>query len=98
MTAVLGVLRLCPEAAGAGNNGGDMTWTTTPPTEPGYYWLREWLCSVGGIHGHFAAVEMARVDADAGVWLRTHTGAEPLSWFDPLSLWAGPLHPPGDLP
>lgn len=72
-----------------------MTWTTTPPTEPGYYWLREWQAPCGGGPGRFEAVEMARVDTAGGVWLRTHTGAEPLGWFDPLSLWAGPLVPPG---
>jgi hypothetical protein len=60
-----------------------MIWTTTPPTEPGWYWV-DWGIAIDA----HAIVGVVYVDCR---W-------QDPSWTErlPTSQWAGPLVPPPD--
>jgi hypothetical protein len=66
-----------------------MTWTTTPPTAPGWYWYRS----------HSFAPQPCQVVNTYGVWLVGFILAaswHPLHTPDPApgAEWAGPITPP----
>lgn len=66
-----------------------MTWTTTPPTVPGWYWLR----TAGDARGE--VVRVARdPDGPAAGLAVYRAGYELDEDFPAGAEWAGPLTPP----
>ena len=66
-------------------------WTTTPPTETGNYWLREWW---DGVLRNPCAVRVSFLyePSPLVVWFSERESG--LADLDSRSLWAGPLAPP----
>ena len=68
-----------------------MTWATSPPTEPGYWWAR-WRS-----HAANPRVEIVRVDRLADDLLMAFAcGLEEQCRLYEFTHWAGPLVPPED--
>lgn len=72
-------------------------WTTTPPTELGWYWAYR---SSEGLRGYKLIIEVVRNAWNQNLEVCWTGGAIPLEWFMKdyeFSKWSGPLPNP-DLP
>lgn len=71
-----------------------MTWTSTPPTEPGYYWHRF-------VHdGEPGAPDIVHVDRDGGGLTVAYLGTDAWDAVEPTEereWWSGPIQPPGSV-
>ena len=68
-----------------------MTWTTSPPSGPGWFWLRQ----PSDPPGHEPAVVRVNLDRDSFAYVDSRTS---IHYCDALvgCWWAGPLVPPED--
>jgi hypothetical protein len=71
-----------------------VTWTTTPPAEPGYYWA--W--AVGPQVRRPVVVLVERPAAPAGPWLVVGPGTGQVFRLQDFTHWLGPLPWPAPRP
>jgi hypothetical protein len=77
-----------------------MTWTTTPPTEPGtFHWLRRYyLPDFDGDTEGLGGPVMTHLSDWNGGWVYYTGGDCSPATIDPRSLWYGPVTPPPSEP
>jgi hypothetical protein len=69
-----------------------MEWTTTPPTQPGFYWARLREENMEIVHN--PGVTIVEVCEDLGQLYVSGLAIEPNLPMETIEWWAGPLVPP----
>ncbi|NDC39016.1 MAG: hypothetical protein EBZ48_13360 [Proteobacteria bacterium] len=72
-----------------------LTWTTTPPTEPGFYWVRwdksRWNFTDEIVYVRYKRARCRDTSELVAFAFDTDSGEKPLSWFTHFS---GPIPQP----
>jgi len=70
-----------------------MNWTSEYPTQPGYYWIRNYTLQRYSCQEYIPGCGIVEVDSDLRGWL---PGEDPLYFRKSLvsAEWFGPITPP----